>query len=110
MAEDERVRRIGLNEAVFREVNERIEDLAATFGLDQTLDLICECGNASCTNRIAMDHRQYEELRSDSTTFAVVCGHEIPDVEEIIARHGSFFVVRKVAGDAREVAETTDRR
>jgi hypothetical protein len=57
-----------------------------------------------------MDRGQYEELRSDSTTFAVVCGHEISDVEEIIARHGSYFVVRKVADDAREVAERTDRR
>jgi hypothetical protein len=110
MPEDERVRRIGLNEAVFREVNERIEDLADTFGLGQRLDLICECGNASCTSRIEMDHKQYEELRSDSTTFAVICGHEIPDVEEIVARHGSYYVVRKTLDDAREVAETTDRR
>ena len=107
---DERVRRIGVNEAVFRQVNERIEDLAETFGLGQSLDLICECGNANCTSRIEMDHAQYEELRSDSTTFAVVSGHEISDVEEIVARHGSYDVVRKTANDAREVAETTDRR
>jgi hypothetical protein len=107
---DETRRRRAENEAVFREVNERIEDLAATFGLDRGLDLICECGDASCTKRIEMDRGQYEELRSDSTTFAVVCGHEISDVEEIIARHGSYFVVRKVADDAREVAERTDRR
>jgi hypothetical protein len=110
MVEDERVRRIGLNEAVFREVNERIEDLAAAFDLGERLDLVCECGNASCANRIEMDRKQYEELRSDSATFAVVCGHEISDVEEVVARHGSYFVVRKVAGDAREVAEITDPR
>jgi hypothetical protein len=106
---DERVRRIGLNEAVFRQVNERIEDLSDTFGLSQ-LDLICECGDASCTSRIEMSHQQYEELRSDSTTFAVVSGHEISDVEEIVARHGSYDVVRKTADDARDVAEATDRR
>ena len=107
---DERVRRIGLNEAVFRQVNERIESLADTFGLGERLDLICECGNASCTSRIEMDHKQYEELRSDSTTFAVVSGHEISDVEEIVARRGAYDVVRKTAGNARRVAETTDRR
>src|SRR2546426_243641 len=40
-----REERIGLNEAVFREVNERIENLAETFDLNtQALDLICECG------------------------------------------------------------------
>jgi len=109
MDEDERARRIGLNEAVFREVNERIEDLAATFGLE-SLDLLCECGDASCAMRIEMDHKRYEELRSDSTTFAVVCGHEIPDVEEIIARHRSYNIVRKVAREAREAAEKTDPR
>jgi hypothetical protein len=109
MDQDERARRIGLNEAVFREVNERIEDLATTFGLEP-LDLLCECGNAGCTMRIEMDRGQYEELRSDSTTFAVVCGHEIPDVEEITARHRSYYIVRKVADEAREVAERTDPR
>ena len=106
---DERVRRIGLNEAVFRQVNERIEDLSDTFGLNQ-LDLICECGDANCTSRIEMNHQQYEELRSDSTTFAVVSGHEILDVEEVVARHGSYDVVRKTAAEARDVADATDRR
>jgi len=109
MDQDERARRIGVNEAVFREVNERIEDLATTFGLEP-LDLLCECGDASCTQRIEMDHKRYEELRSDSTTFAVVSGHERPDVEEIIARHRFYNIVRKVAADAREVAERTDPR
>jgi hypothetical protein len=107
---DERVRRIGLNEAVFRQVNERIEELAEAFGLGDKLDLICECGDASCSSRIEMDRKQYEELRSDSTTFAVVRGHEISDVEEIVAQHGSYDVVRKTADEARAVAEATDER
>jgi hypothetical protein len=107
---DERVRRIGLNEAVFRQVNERIEELADTFGLDEKLDLICECGNASCTSRIEMGREEYEHLRADSQTFAVVSGHEIPDVEEIVARRKTYDVVRKTAGEAQKVAEATDRR
>lgn len=107
---DERVRRIGLNEAVFREVNERIEDLADTFGLGERLDLICECGNASCASRIEIDRKAYEELRSDAARFAVVSGHEILDVEEVVERHKTYNVVRKTAKDAEEVAEATDRR
>jgi hypothetical protein len=107
---DERVRRIGLNEAVFRQVNERIEDLADSFGLGEKLDLICECGNASCTSRIEMDHKAYEKLRSDAQTFAVVSGHEIRDVEVIVERHKTYDVVRKTADDAQEVAEATDQR
>jgi hypothetical protein len=107
---DERKRRIGLNEAVFREINERIEDLAATFESgDPRLDLICECGDASCASRIEMSHKEYEELRSKATTFAVVSGHEILDVEEIVDRHKTYDVVRKT-GDAQKVAEATDPR
>lgn len=52
MATD-RDRKLGLNEAMFREVNERIESLAETFGLQSPLDLVCECGSASCTEQIA---------------------------------------------------------
>jgi hypothetical protein len=108
---NERARRIGLNEAVFRQVNERIEDLADTFGLaGEKLDLICECGNATCASRIEMDHGEYEALRSDSATFAVVKGHEILDVEEVVVQRATYDVVRKRAGDAKEVAEQTDPR
>ena len=61
-----REERIGLNEAVFREVNERIENLAETFDLNsQSLDLICECGDATCVKRLTMTRGEYEKLRSD---------------------------------------------
>jgi hypothetical protein len=107
---DERVRRIGLNEAVFRQVNERIEELADTFGAPERLDLVCECGNASCASRIEMSRGEYEHLRSEPATFAVVAGHEILDVEEVVTRHKTYDVVRKCAGDAERVAEGTDPR
>jgi hypothetical protein len=107
---DERTRRIGLNEAVFREINERIEELAAGFKVGEGLDLICECGNASCVSRIQMGPKEYEALRLDATTFAVVSGHEIPDVEEIVERHRTYDVVRKTGSDAKKVAEATDPR
>jgi hypothetical protein len=107
---DERVRRIGLNEAVFRQVNERIEELADAFGVTHRLDLVCECGGASCTQRIEMDRADYERLRSDSAKFAIVSGHEIRDVEEVIERHEAYIVVRKTARDAKDVAEATDER
>ena len=107
---DERDRRVGLNESVFREINERIEEVATTFEVRDALDLICECGNASCTSRIQMALEDYEKLRSDATTFAVVSGHEVLDIEEIVARNKTYEVVRKTDSDARKVAEATDPR
>jgi hypothetical protein len=105
-----RARRIGLNEGVFREVNERLRDLADELVAAGTaLDLICECGNASCAERIAMPAAEYEALRGDPLLFAVVPGHDLPDVEEVEERRGGYDVVRKHGVPAR-VAEETDPR
>ena len=108
---EERERRIGLNEALFREVNERLRELAEGFERSpEKLDLICECGDASCASRIEMDRDEYEQVRSDSATFAIVKGHEIPDVEEIVEQRKGYDVVRKTAAEAEEAAEKTDPR
>ena len=106
-----REERIGLNEAVFREVNERIEGLADTFQLTrEPLDLVCECGDATCVRRITMTRTEYEELRSESHQFAVHPGHEIPDVETIVARREGYEVIRKDEGVPEQIAEQTDPR
>lgn len=103
--------RIGLNEAVFREVNERIETLAETFDLgSQPLDFICECGDASCVERIHMTHAEFEELRSDSHHFAVFPGHVAPDIERVVARRDGYEIVEKVEKAPRLIAERTDPR
>jgi hypothetical protein len=103
--------RIGMNEAVFRSVNERIREVADAFQLSaEPLDLICECGDARCVERISLTAAEYEELRSDSRQFAVAPGHEVPDVEVVIARHDRYDVVTKNEGVAEEIAEATDPR
>jgi hypothetical protein len=106
-----REERIGLNEAVFREVNERIEHLAERFDLKtQSLDLICECGDATCEERLSMTPAEYEELRSDPHQFAVHPGHEYPDVESVVVRLKGFDIVSKNRGVPEEIAERTDPR
>jgi hypothetical protein len=108
---DERKRRIGLNEAVFREANERIEELNQTFAtLTDELVLVCECGYADCTEKISMSAAEYEELRADSAHFAIVHGHELRDVEHVVDEREGYDVVRKDDGVARRIAEVTDPR
>jgi hypothetical protein len=108
---DERARRIGLNEAVFREANERIQELNETFAtVTDRLVLVCECGNGSCAQQISMDPSEYERLRGDPANFAIVPGHEIPDVEQVVAKHEEYDVVRKNEGVPRQIAEVTDPR
>jgi hypothetical protein len=111
MAMDERERRLGLNEAVFREVNERVEEIHQTLGSDTgTLDIICECGVVACTERISVPIAEYERARSDPTHFLLQVGHEDPTVERMIENHGTYILVEKEGTDVEEIAEATDPR
>ena len=48
-----------MNEAVFRDVNERIEDVASTFTLtSEPLDLLCACGDAACVERMNLSRAE----------------------------------------------------
>jgi len=106
-----REERIGLNEAVFREVNERIQQVADTFNLQEDqLDLLCECGRAECVDRISMTRAEYEELRSESHQFAIRPGHDEPDVERVIANKNGYDIVQKFRGAPERIAEETDPR
>lgn len=108
---DERTRRIGENEAIFREVNERVRETSATFFVDTgDAQFICECGHASCMERITLTLTEYEQVRSDPTTFAIVPGHDLPDVETVLEQNERFAVVRKHEGDPAKLASERDRR
>ena len=106
----ERQRRRGLNEAVFREINERIRDINERFELEpQSLDLICECDDTSCAGRISMPAADYEQVRADSRQFAIVPGHSDSTVEVVIAHEKGYDLVRKQF-EAAAIAEETDPR
>jgi hypothetical protein len=102
-----REERIGRNEALFREVNERIREITT---YDSDVEFLCECGDEGCRQSIRMTLGEYEGLRADPTHFAVVPGHDIEDVEEVIFSNDRFAVVEKRVGDATKVALDTDPR
>ena len=107
----ERERRVGLNEAVFRQVNERIEGLNEAFGaITETMQVICECGDASCIEQITISLPEYEELRQDPRRFALVPGHEDERVERVVERRDGYHVVEKDEGGPARLAERTDPR
>lgn len=109
-----REERLADNEALFREVNERVARVAEQFvEVDSTADPVefnCECGRAGCTEQIALTLVEYEAVRAVPTQFAVVPGHELPEIERVVARHPSYLVVDKQEEDAEHVARETDPR
>jgi hypothetical protein len=93
------------NEALWREVNDRIEEVDETLRVlpDDLLELHCECGNADCDARISITPDEYREVRSDRDTFAVALGHEDDVIEHVVKRTDRYLVVDKDAAVEREV-------
>lgn len=109
-----REERLGANEALFREVNERVAEVAERFiagdTRDSRFDFNCECGNRDCAEQIALTVAEYEAVRAEATRFALVPGHEVPDIERVVERHPNYLVVEKEDPDAEDVARETDPR
>jgi hypothetical protein len=107
---DAQARRIGLNEAVFRDMNERLKTLAGETMLDDQLLLVCECGHGACEQSLSISAAEYQQIRSDARFFAMAPGHELEAVEEVVAVRRGFNVVKKRAGTPARVAQETDPR
>src|SRR3954452_1472730 len=102
---EERKKRVGANEAVFRAVNERLAELNETFAnVAETYAVVCECGDATCVEQFEMSPDDYRELREDATTFAVLAGHEDVTSETIVDRRPGYLVVQKHLGGPTELA------
>jgi hypothetical protein len=102
--------RLALNEALFRQVNERLLEVSARFGtLDSGPEFVCECPDEACTDRIRLSVGEYEGLRANPRHFVVRPGHEAWTIERVVSDRGSYRVVEKV-GVPGEIAEDTDPR
>jgi hypothetical protein len=107
---EERERRAGRNQALFREVNERIAGLNVLEPpLDEQWEFICECADPACVAMIAMTGAEYREVRSQPTYFFVAPGHVTADVETVVADVGRYVIVDK-HGKAADVAVGADPR
>jgi hypothetical protein len=109
---DERARRVGSNEALFRQVNEEIEGLNRGLAeiTDETFHIVCECGDLTCQERLVVPISEYEAVREDSTLFLVLPGHEKPFAEDVVRAAAAFKVVRKHEGGPARLARATDPR
>jgi hypothetical protein len=108
---DERAARLATNESRFREINERVEhDLEPILDAeDERLSFVCECGQRRCAQNLELSVAEYEAVRRDARRFAVVPGHEIEDVEDVVERHDRYFVIQKHA-ETWEIVERADPR
>ena len=102
--------RAAKNEALFRDVNERVKEIdeAHHVATDERWEFLCECALADCLERISLDKEEYETVRSNPVRFVVAPGHEMPDIEHVVRSGEGYVVVEKDAD--RNVARATDPR
>jgi hypothetical protein len=87
--------RAARNEEIFRGVNAKIEEGAIHHHVESRLPFHCECGRSRCVETIEMTPREWDEIASHRYRFVVRPGHELPEVERIVASGDRYIVVEK---------------
>jgi hypothetical protein len=96
--ETARQKRMAANEAFFRALNERLEELTPDSELSV---VVCECADEDCAQRLTLTHAEYEAVRADATQFVIAHGHFVPEIEIVVYRTDRFEVVRKLGAGAQ---------
>jgi hypothetical protein len=107
--EGKKQRRAATNEAVIRDVNEGIERGQWPGDEDTPAGFRCECARLGCNRLVELTVREYEHIRSHPRRFVVVPGHEMTDVETVVATRPGYVIVEKL-DQAGQAAEQTDPR
>jgi hypothetical protein len=97
------------NEATFRAANEGLEEKAAELGFgEERTPYLCECEDERCTDVIRLTRAEYETVRANPKTFAMVPGHQEPD-DAVLREEPGFTVIEK-AGEEGELVAKRDPR
>jgi hypothetical protein len=83
-------------QALFREVNEQIERLGDGWELfDGSLSVLCECGRPGCNEALDVPKVLYDGVRGAQNRFLLKAGHEIADLDEVVARHDGYLIAER---------------
>jgi hypothetical protein len=100
---------IAKTESRFRDVNERIAETAERIGANEA-ELVCECADPECGERLATPLEDYEEARADGSHFLVSPGHEEQEHERVIKTRPGFRVIEKLRGVGAVAQRLNPRR
>ena len=85
----EREKRLARNETLFREVNERVAEIAPDFlesvTRDEAVQFVCECWRSERTEPISLTLVEYEAIRADRFRRS----------RASVERHPAYLVVEK---------------
>ncbi len=99
------------NEAQSRDRNEWIEGIRGEMGEEGLTEMyVCECGDATCVERIRLTRLEYEAVRNYSTRFAIAADHENPEIDQLVTECSRYSVVQKIVGRPARIAQQMDHR
>jgi hypothetical protein len=84
------------NEALFREVNQRIAEISANVAAGD-LHIVCECATVGCQAMLPVLIEDYERVRAYPRRFFIFPGHDVSEIEDVVERHDVYDVVEKHA-------------
>ena len=105
----ERERKLSENEAVFRAFNEGVRDVEERLKESPRIEVVCECSDTSCEERIEMRLEEYAEVRDSPIRFVVRRGHEVSPLERVVHEEETYSDVEKRSGEAADAAREDDR-
>lgn len=106
---DARSNRVARNESLFREVNERITNVAEAQQPGEEFEVLCECGREGCRAAVTVSRAEYEAVRAEPDRFLLAPDHEMREFERVLRRTEGYVVVEKI-GEAGDAAEARDPR
>ena len=99
-----------ISQTIFREMNEwTVENTPARDETDTDLYL-CECGDSTCTDAIALTRSEYQAVRSVPVRFAIAVDHENPEVDHLVGEFDRYAVVEMLLGPPARIALAADPR
>lgn len=97
------------NEAIFRDLNQKLQKginevnaIAAEdgqepldFDADQPLHFFCECADENCLARVRLSLNDYERIHKDNRRFVIVPNHQVAEIEEVTTKEPGYWIVTK---------------
>jgi hypothetical protein len=91
-------------------VNERIRYLNEPFSSGVRASWFCECANGECFERVDMLLADYDDVKRHANRFLVApsAAHVSPEIENVIERQHSHWVVQQIRPKQRPSRAVTD--
>ena len=104
--DDRQKEHLAANEDLFRQINEKVESVAAAHGGDSH-EFLCECSDPACSERVRLPLSEYRRVREDAARFIVVKGHVLNEIERVVESAKDHAIIEK-HGPAGQVAIELD--